>query len=92
MTKVPIYTAARMAYHKHRKLSNIPPAWAALLAGRLLFMESHKIIPYLSGSYPYVDSFIILIHYFITMNGRMQNGSFIICRKQQITAPANMQP
>ncbi len=26
-----------MAYHKYRKLSNIPPAWAALLAGRLLF-------------------------------------------------------
>ena len=39
MTKVPIYTAARMAYHKHRKLSNIPPAWAALLAGRLLFFR-----------------------------------------------------
>ena len=37
MTKVPIYTAGKMAYHKYRKLSNIPPAWAALLAGRLLF-------------------------------------------------------
>ena len=39
MTKVPIYTAAKTAYHKHRKLSNIPPAWAALLAGRLLFFR-----------------------------------------------------
>ena len=39
MTKVPIYTADKTAYHKHRKLSNIPPAWAALLAGRLLFFR-----------------------------------------------------
>ena len=43
MTKVPIYTAAKTAYHKHRKLSNIPPAWAALLAGRLLCMTRRGV-------------------------------------------------
>jgi len=37
-TKAPIYNCAPAYYHKDRKLSNIPPAWAALLTGRLFFI------------------------------------------------------
>lgn len=29
--KPPIYKEKEMLYHQYRKLSNIPPAWAALL-------------------------------------------------------------